>query len=155
MLTGMNWFAVSDQNPSAMALYRRHYSKYKYKDNRRHEGGIMPPGEHLLLMTTDGLSIFGWLYQTIERRDKQNGVCCTIFRNEGTQLSSGLIAEAMELAWERWPGERLWTYVDATKIRSSNPGYCFKQAGWQKAGTSKVNNLLIFEVMPLHVEEPR
>ena len=115
----------------------------------------MPPGEHLLLMTTDGLSIFGWLYQTIERRDKQNGVCCTIFRNEGTQLSSGLIAEAMELAWERWPGERLWTYVDATKIRSSNPGYCFKQAGWEKAGTSKVNNLLIFEVMPLHVEEPR
>ena len=151
LLSNANWFAVSDQNPSAMALYRKHYSKYKYKDNRKHMGGIMPPGEHLFLMTADGLAIFGWLYQTVERRDKQKGVCCTVFRNESPRLSSDLILEAMDLAWQRWSGERLWTYVNPNKIRSSNPGYCFKQAGWQKAGTSKINNLLIFEATPLQI----
>lgn len=143
----MNWFAISDQNPAAMALYRRHYSKPRYQDGRRHVGGIMPPGEHLFLMTTDGRAIFGWLRNIVERYDKQTGVCCSVFRNESDVRSSDLIREAMELAWEKWPGERLWTYVDPGKVKSSNPGYCFQMAGWTRCGESK-RGLLIFEVTP-------
>jgi hypothetical protein len=30
------------------------------------------------------------------------------------------------------PG-RMYTYVNPAKIRSINPGYCFKQAGWRNA----------------------
>ena len=138
------WFATSDQNPAAMALYRRHYSKYEYQDGRRHVGGVMPPGQHLFLMTTDGRAIFGWLKNVVERYDKQAGVNCTVFRNESDVLSSVLIREACELAWEKWPGERLWTYVNPKKVRSTNPGYCFKRAGWKVCGTSK-GGLVILE----------
>jgi hypothetical protein len=39
----------------------------------------------------------------------------------------------MALTAERWsdrPADGWLTWVDTTKVRSSNPGYCFKQAGW-------------------------
>ncbi|MDR1160049.1 MAG: hypothetical protein LBK69_05415, partial [Syntrophomonadaceae bacterium] len=58
-------------------------------------------------------------------------------RNESRILSSTLIKEAEEHAWRRWTGERLYTYVNPKKIRSSNPGYCFKIAGWTHCGFTK------------------
>ena len=36
------------------------------------------------------------------------------------------------LAWSRWPGERLYTYVAPWMVRSSNPGWCFQVASWRK-----------------------
>jgi hypothetical protein len=81
----------------------------------------------------------------VSRDGKQVGVVCSVFRNEGPVLSSLLIREASAHAWERWPGERLYTYVNPAAIRSTNPGYCFKQAGWRPAGTSADGSLLILE----------
>ena len=62
-----------------------------------------------------------------------------MFRNEGPALSSRLIREGMEVAWGCWPGERLYTYVDAravgwTNQAGHNPGYCFLRAGWRRYG---------------------
>jgi hypothetical protein len=74
----------------------------------------------------------------------QNGVNCAVFRNESQHRSSDMIREAMTWAWQRWPGERLYTTVDPRKIRSTNPGYCFLMAGWRKCGTTK-GGLLILE----------
>jgi hypothetical protein len=81
------------------------------------------------------------------RLDGQLGVNCTVFRNEGAGLSSELIREADDLAWQRWPGERHFTYVNAGKIRSSNPGYCFLRAGYQHAGRSQ-KGLILMERLP-------
>ena len=68
-----------------------------------------------------------------------------MFRNESPILSSVLVAEVDELGWARWPDEsRHWTYVDPTKVRSSNPGYCFLRAGYRRCGHSK-RGLLILE----------
>jgi hypothetical protein len=39
-------------------------------------------------------------------------------------------------------------YVDPSQVRSSNPGCCFKLAGWRQCGTTKERGLLIFEVLP-------
>jgi hypothetical protein len=45
-----------------------------------------------------------------------------------------MILEAETFALERWPDEtRLYTYVNAKKIQSSNPGYCFIKAVGQSA----------------------
>lgn len=58
---------------------------------------------------------------------------CSIFRNEGAGLSSELIEGAMVLTAERWsdrPADGWLTWIDTTKVASSNPGSCFKQAGW-------------------------
>lgn len=78
---------------------------------------------------------FGW----------QSGVCCAFFRNEGPYLSSDLIHEADELAWSRWPGVRHFTYVEDSKIRSSNPGFCFLKAGWRRVGRNADGRLTVLE----------
>ncbi|MBB6050723.1 hypothetical protein HNQ39_002514 [Armatimonas rosea] len=70
-----------------------------------------------------------------------------MFRNEGTTRSSDLIGEAMQWAWQRWPGERFYTYVNPTKIASPNPGYCFLSAGWQRCGITH-KGLLVLECLP-------
>jgi hypothetical protein len=59
---------------------------------------------------------------------------CSLFRNEGAGLSSALIRAAMAATLEAWgqpPPDGWLTYVDPTRIRSSNPGACFKAAGWR------------------------
>lgn len=89
----------------------------------------------MVLLTSDCAAVFVWLRSTIRRLDGQEGVCCTLFRNEGPTLSSDLIREACALAWRRWPAERLFTYVDASQVASPNPGYCFKAAGWRLVRT--------------------
>jgi len=61
--------------------------------------------------------------------DGQTGYNCAIFRNESSRRSSDIILECEEIAFERWGPNRLYTYVDPAKIKSVNPGYCFKQAG--------------------------
>ena len=53
-------------------------------------------------------------------------------------LSSLLIREADAIADERWPNiARHYTYVSPQAIRSTNPGACFKAAGWLRCGTTK------------------
>lgn len=62
--------------------------------------------------------------------DGQTGYNCAIFRNESSRRSSDVILECEAIAIDRWGPNRMYTYCDPAKIRSSNPGYCFKQAGW-------------------------
>lgn len=143
------WLSVKDGDPRAFSLFSRHYSYHTYRDGRRNLHGyrnrflIMGPGEKLVLLGVDGRALFGWRRGS----DASQGVCvsCTVFRNESDRLSSDLIREATDLAWQRWPGERLVTYVDPRAVQSSNPGYCFLKAGWRKCGITKHNALLILE----------
>lgn len=69
---------------------------------------------------------------------------CGIFRNEGQVQSSLLLQQAENIAAARWPGERMFTYVDPEQIKSTNPGYCYKVNGWNKCGKSK-KDLIILE----------
>jgi hypothetical protein len=80
--------------------------------------------------------------------DGQQGVNCAVFRNEGAGLSSDLIRAADALADQRWPGERHYTYVNPRAVRSTNPGFCFLQAGWRRCGITKHRKLLILEREP-------
>lgn len=97
---------------------------------------MIGPGEYLLLATPNLDALFGWRH--FRSLDRQTGVSCCIFRNEGPIRSSLLILEAMDLASERWPAEtRGYTYVDASRIRSTNPGCCFIMAGWRRSGRSQ------------------
>ena len=63
---------------------------------------------------------------------------CTAFRNEGPALSSVLIVAAVELTARTWgtaPPDGWVTYVDRTRVRSTNPGYCYLRAGWRRDPT--------------------
>lgn len=144
-MNGWHWFAVQDGDAMVRALMHRHYSRRRYRDGRR-PLLFVGPGEKMVLATTDGLAAFIW--RKFKSDDGQQGINCAMFRNEGPYLSSELITEAEQLAWQRWPGERLYTYVNPRKIRSVNPGYCFKIAGWRVCSHSK-GGLVILEKLPL------
>src|SRR3990167_1681926 len=129
MIPGANWYAVRDGEPAASAIYERHYSCVNLTARRRNgDKRICGPGYHMVLMTNDGLALFVWKKHLRPDLAGQSGIYCAVFHNESPLLSSTLILEAENLAWQRWPGERMYTYIDAAKIRSSNPGYCFKRA---------------------------
>lgn len=60
-----------------------------------------------------------------------------LFRNLGAGLSSELIASATLATYHYWrerygalPPERLRTEIGIEAVRSKNPGYCYKVAGW-------------------------
>jgi len=140
------WIPVKDGDNRARAIFNRHYSRIRYKDGRRPKL-FVGPGEKIVLMTLNCDALFVWR-KFIDASGEQ-GVNCAVFRNESDILSSVLIREAMELAWRKWPGERLYTYVNAKKIKSTNPGYCFIQAGWTRLKRrTKVNKLYILEYVP-------
>jgi hypothetical protein len=142
-----NWLYSWQADKDAIALYERHYSCHHYRDGRQRKN-FVGPGEKIVLLGNGFAALFVWRKFMRPSPDGQIGVNCSVFRNESAQRSSALILEAMEIAWRRWPGERLFTYVDPKQIRSSNPGYCFLAAGWRRCGVTKWNRLLILEALP-------
>jgi hypothetical protein len=145
----MNWFATHDGDPAAYQLMTRHYTYQGYADGRRRDMRnptrflFVGPGEKMVLVTPDYSALFVW--RKFIDDSGQRGVNCAVFRNESSILSSELILEAEQLAQQRWPGERLYTYVNGSKIKSRNPGYCFKMAGWRECGKTKSKGLIILE----------
>jgi hypothetical protein len=76
-----------------------------------------------------------------------------MFRNLGAGLSSELVREATEMTYREWvkrygalPEERLRTEIDVTRVRSTNPGFCYLMAGWEKG---VVKNKKLFLWAPL------
>lgn len=62
-----------------------------------------------------------------------------LFRNLGAGLSSDLIRSALEMTYFCWidrygalPNERLRTEIEVNAVRSTNPGFCYIKAGWEK-----------------------
>jgi hypothetical protein len=139
-----HWIPVRDGDPRLRALYERHYSCRRRRNGHR-PAKTVGPGEYMALLTVDGRAAFVW--RKYIDRSGQTGVCCALLRNEGPVLSSELIREACLHAWRRWPGARLYTYVNPAKIRSTNPGCCFLKAGWRRCGMTK-GGLVILECLP-------
>ena len=150
MIEGVTWLAVRDGDARAFALMQRHYSYKPYSDGRRQDRGyrnrklFCGPGGKMVLITVNCDALFVWRKFIDDCIPKQSGVNCAVFRNESQHRASDLIREAEQLAWTRWPGERLYTYVDTRKIKGEVPGYCFRRAGWRRCGVTK-SGKLIFE----------
>ena len=145
------WIIVKDGDPRAYAIFKRHYTALPYQQRPHANGSLfVGPGEKIVLLTPSCDALFAWRkMKPGYDKSGQIGVNCSVFRNEGDQLSSSLILEAEKLAWERWPGERLYTFINSKKIKSSNPGCCFLKAGWRKCGYTKKRHLLILEKYPI------
>lgn len=140
------WLAVNRNDPRAFGLYRRHYSfKKGARWRRRGNTNVTGSGETMVLLTPECDALFIWLHNVVERLDKQDGVNCAVFRNEGDVLSSELIREADALAWARWPTyARHFTYVDPGEVRRKrDPGRCFRKAGWSVCGTSATGKVIL------------
>ncbi len=120
-----HWHVAKDGDPAGLELYERHYSCYHYKDNRIRKL-FAGPGEKLVLLTEQGDALWVWRRFIENQETEPRGINCSVFRNESQIQSSQLRREADRIAWCRWPGQRLYTYVHPGKIKSANPGYCFK-----------------------------
>lgn len=150
LLADSTWMKVRDGHPTALAIFDRHYSSRRAHVRKIDQ--FVGPGEKMVLLTPDARAIFAWRKFIDDAIDvttgtRQRGVNCAVFRREGGAPASDLIRAADDLAWERWPGERHYTYVDPSEVRSPNPGYCFLRAGWRRCGLTK-GGLLILERLP-------
>lgn len=136
-----HWYLTKDGDISCLALYERHYSAHHYKDGRKRRL-FCGPGEKIVLRTRSADAMLIW--RKFIDASGQTGVNCAVFRNESDLLSSDLIRQADAIAFHVWPDLRHYTYVNAKKVASSNPGFCFLAAGWRTCGTTK-GGLLVLE----------
>lgn len=138
------WIRVKKSDISCRLLADRHYSRQTVGDKQfcRH-------GKNLVLRTALGDAV--WVTWQGIRDDGLQAWECTIFRNESEYLSSELIREAIEITIENWgkpPRDGIITTMNSNKIKSVNPGCCFKKAGFKQIGQTKVNKLLILQIKP-------
>jgi hypothetical protein len=131
----VRWYRVKASDPLARAMRDRHYST-KYPGGRT----VGPPGRRLVLISDDELAL--WVTHWPEPHLALDGIDalrCTIFRREGRRRERGsvLIREAMresEDYFGRAPDGWV-TYVEPARVRSQEPGYCFKMAGFERDET--------------------
>ena len=138
------WWPIRDGNYTAMRLFLRHYTAKEERKVYQFVG----PGEKMVLLTEDAKALFVW--RKFISDAGETGINCAVFRNENSNAgkSSDLIEAAKIEAWKRWPNERLYTYVDPSKVRHKrDPGRCFLRAGFKYCGTTK-SGKIIMEYLP-------
>lgn len=131
------WRRVTKFDPVACKLADGHYSRRKPGSPQ-----FMPPGQTIAMLYGSD-AVWGWWRphpdSGLRAMNGLDGWTCTIFRNCSDVLSSDLILDA-ELAWSLAGHgigpDGMLTYVWDKKVRSVNPGYCFKMAGWSVRGRS-------------------
>lgn len=132
------WLEGGRFDPRGALLADGHYSRRKPGSPQ-----FMPPGQKIILISRDERAVFGWWRphpdSGIKAMNGLDGWTCSIFRNSNPRPSESsemiLDAERAFAAVGYGCGPSgLLTYVWDAKVRSANPGYCFKQAGWHTAG---------------------
>jgi hypothetical protein len=143
----MNWYLSDRGNARAAQIADRHY-------NRQNIGSpqFVPPGRCLVLLTeqADALWVTSWPFAEYVKHAWAGAWMCSCYRNESTHLSSELITEAV--AATRWfygnpPPLGFVTFVNTSKIKSVNPGYCYKMAGWIHVGHTQ-GGLVALQLKP-------
>jgi hypothetical protein len=169
----MRWLLSSSSDPKALAVVDgtgrfegmgAHYSR-RSPGSRTFTGC----GQEIVLVSECGCAVWAVVRQrtparagsgTSRGRKKATDANTVfvwrnmLFRNLGTSLSSDLIRLATVDTYRLWverygemPLEPLRTEVDVTKIKSTNPGYCYQKAGWLK-GEQKRNKLFLYAPPP-------
>lgn len=141
------WQRTYRADPAVARLASRHYSAHQNRYARDGKRKFDLPGQVLHLVIPGARWPFevdaGWVWwrpPSDQRIDGYGGwYHCALFRNESEHLSSLLVSEAVEWARETWgePDHGFDTYVWPARIRSTNPGWCYQVAGWQKDGWSR------------------
>ncbi|MEK3849889.1 MULTISPECIES: hypothetical protein [Paenibacillus] len=136
------WLVTHKGDVSCRLLADRHYSRQTIGSPQ-----FCRPGRNLVLRTAAGDAV--WVSWAGIRDDGLKAWECTIFRNESSLRSSDMIQAAVSATYAEWgqpPHDGLITYVDGSKVRSINPGCCFKAAGWRRIGKSKHRGLLLLQL---------
>jgi len=142
----MRWKLSHRADPPAVAIADRHYNRQKPGTPQ-----FVPPGRCIVLLATSGRALWvtSWPFAEYVKHAWPGAWVNSLFRNEGAGLSSELIREAIAATRYVWepPPFGLVTFVDASKIRSSNPGFCYLKAGFGRVGRTK-GGLVALQMLP-------
>lgn len=151
------WLRIKRNDPRALALADRHYS-------RRTPGSksFVQNARSLVLLSRDETALWVtiWPYAEFVKHQWKDAWQCSMFRNEGSALSSDLIraAVAETVAYHRSGENPKWskdpppsggfiTFVDDAKIRKKrDPGRCFVKAGWTRLKERTGSNLTVLHL---------
>ena len=143
----MRWRLSNRADPAACRLADRHYSRQKIGSPQ-----FVPPGRCVVLLTLDDRAVWvtSWPFAEYVKHAWAGAWVCSIFRNEGTDLSSELIREAIAATRSIWqpPPLGLITFVDHSQVRRKrDPGRCFIKAGGRRVGQTK-GGLVAIQILP-------
>jgi hypothetical protein len=149
----VRWRVSDRADPAAVKIADRHYSRQKPGTPQ-----FVPPGRCHVLVTlkADAVWVTSWPFAEYVKHEWAGAWVNSIFRNEGDDLSSDLIREAVAATRWRWtpPPLGLISFVDAGKVkRKRDPGRCFRKAGFSLVGETK-GGLLAWQMLPDAMPEP-
>lgn len=145
----MLWTLAHRADPRCVALADRHYSRQKPGTPQ-----FVAPGRCMVLYTktASGEAVWAtsWPFAEYVKHAWAGAWVCSIFRNEGAGLASDLIREAVAATrafFGEPPAFGMITFVLPAAIRSTNPGACFRKAGFLRAGEAK-DGKPCFQLLP-------
>ncbi len=165
-LDEMNWQLSHRADAEVVPIADRHYNRQKIGSPQ-----FVPPGRCLVFKIGTRAQLFNrytggafwitsWPYAEYVKHAWAGAWVCSAFRNEGAGLSSDLILEAIALTRSVWepPELGMITFINAVKTtrgrsRTSQPGKCFLDAGFQPVGQTK-GGLAAVQLLPAAMPKP-
>ncbi len=154
----MTWRKTWKSDPAALELADRHYSRQKpgtkqFTQNCR----------NLVLIRDKALWVTAFPKAEHVKHAWAGAWMNSFFRNEGNEISSKLILEAVALTrtyigFE--PPLGMVTFVDPKHVRPTKVrgvdiyGYCYLKAGFRHVGFSKTKKLWAWQLLPENMPEP-
>lgn len=151
----MRWLVSHRADPAVVPLADRHYNRQKVGSPQ-----FAPPGRCLVLKTrdVDAFWITSWPFAEYVKHAWAGAWVCSAFRNEGEQLSSELIREAVAITRGHYgepPALGMITFVDTNKTRRKrDPGRCYRRAGFRHVGHTK-GGLVALQLLPADMPPPQ
>jgi hypothetical protein len=154
----MSWRVSHRASPNALELADRHYNRQKVGTPQ-----FVPPGRCLVLLhDSPALWVTSWPFAQYCKHEWAGAWVNSLFRNEGQELSSRLIREAVSCTRFRWPAVPdlgIVSFVDPHKVPGVRRrgqavyGYCYLKAGFRHVGYTQ-GGLWAWQMLPDEMPEP-
>lgn len=152
MTTDPRWQISHRADPGARLIADRHYNRQKPGTPQ-----FVPPGRCFVLLADSALWVTSWPFAEYVKHAWAGAWVNSLFRNEGWELSSSLIREAVAATRWNWPDTPelgMVTFVDSGKVRRKrDPGRCYLRAGFERVGETK-GGLVALQLLPESMPEP-
>jgi hypothetical protein len=151
----MPWMRSHRADRRANMLAKRHYTCQHPESDQ-----FVPPGADVTLLSLDATAVWttSWPRAEYVRHAWAGSWVNSIFRNEGSALSSDLIRSAVAATRWEWPDAPplgIVSFVDASQVRHKrDPGRCYRRAGWTLLRETTKGGLLVYQLLPADMPDP-